>query len=691
MDVSWQQEFTRLLSTDELKIGVLLALFAGAGAIPLGLGRAAIWIFSKLRERAIRKNFASASFGPAEVNAALRGYVFHQGMRTDPSARIELADALSMRTNSLFEMLDDTILSDDSNKYVFIFADCGMGKTTFLINYFHRRRAKLKRKGHSMALVSLSHSGYLDEINAIPLGERPNTVLLMDAFDEDPLVLEGVTKRLDLLVAMTSAFKSVVISCRSQFFASTNEIPLGTGVVKAGPTPAAVSKEHEFGRIYIAPFDDKRVSKYLRKAFGVTSWRKRRRARDMLERVPSLVMRPMLLAHISDVLEEENRSSMMSQSDIYQAIVWAWVRRERRWVADKPLLEFSKRLALDIYQRRHDRGGEYCTRDQLEDLAKSWGIRIRPEFLTGRSLLNRTDDGRCKFAHRSIMEYLVATAVLEGRAKSSVELTSQVAAFIFDQIIISYEFPEGWLDQNARVDSEKPEVRLGYPTNYNLYHESVNELDPTAVFGIWVTDELGTSDSLGEFLQTMISQLSGQRLVGDVRISVAPGEAGSLVAYVSVWGGSDAVLSRLTISSRSWTAVVGDGWLGRGFYNVIARPMVRGGRVEDLSFRVATLCNFPTDFIKVDAADCCQIASVSPGGAGDGVVLRLIVGTDSLGPLAPFGVLKGGGSCYPDGKKYRRLNRREVIASPDLVSKEHDAQPLPLVSAAERWPTGKRN
>lgn len=691
MDVSWQQELIRLLSTDELKIGVVLALLAAAGGRFVGLGKSVIGILSRFPFRATQKNFESASFGEAEVRAALRGYVFHQGMHSDPSTRVDLADALLIRTSNLFSMLDSAILSAESNKYLFIFADCGMGKTTFLINYFHRRGAKLGRSGLSMALVSLSHSGYLDEINNIPIEERPRTVLLMDAFDEDPLVLEGVTKRLNLLVTMTLTFRTVVISCRSQFFASSSEIPTGTGVVKAGPTPAAVSKEHEFSRIYIAPFDDKRVRQYLRKTFGIASWRKQRRAKAMLKRVPSLVMRPMLLAHISDVLEEENRASILTQSDIYQAIVSAWVRRERRWVPDKLLLEFSKRLALDLFQNRHHRGGEHCARSELEQLAKSWDIKIRPEFLAGRSLLNRTDDGRCKFAHRSIMEYLVAASVVEGRTSKGVELTGQIAAFMFDQLAVTSGFPEGWLDQNARVEIVEPDVRLGYPTNYNLYHESADELDPSAVFGILTKDELGASDTLGEFLQSMISQLGGQRSVRDVRISVAECVEGSLVAYASVWGAEDAILSRLTISTRAWAAATGAGWLGRGFYNVIGRPGFRGGRAEDLSFRVATLCNFPTDFINVDPADRCQVVSASTGAEGDGVVLRLMVGNDPLGPFAAFGVLKGGVSSYGNDKRYRRLNRREVPVAPEAVGREGAAQQVPLVPAAERWPTGRRN
>lgn len=355
MGVDWMQNIIRLFDTDELKIGLIIAVVTSVLAVA---GKFGPWVISQFQRRAYKGYASSISFSREEVQSALSGYVYHEGMMTDPSTRLDLVDALAIRREPLFTMLDRLVFAGCSSKYVFIFADCGMGKTTFLINYFHRRRNKLGRQKLSVALVSLSKSGYLDEIKAIPLDRHAETILLMDAFDEDPLVFEGVTKRLDVIIGITSSFRSVVISCRSQFFASDKDIPVATGALRAGPTPLGFSKEYEFSKIYIAPFDVKRVRKYLRTAFpGAKNMARRGRAKAMIARVPSLVMRPMLLAHISDVLENENRENLMSQADIYQAIVSAWVRRESRWVKGGPLLDFSKKLALDIYEKRHVRGG----------------------------------------------------------------------------------------------------------------------------------------------------------------------------------------------------------------------------------------------------------------------------------------------------------------------------------------------
>lgn len=611
---------------------------------------------------------------------------------TDPSTRLDLVDALAIRREPLFTMLDRLIFAGCSSKYVFIFADCGMGKTTFLINYFHRRRNKLGRKKLSIALVSLSKSGYLDEIKAIPLDRHAETILLMDAFDEDPLVFEGVTKRLDVIIGITSSFRSVVISCRSQFFASDKDIPVATGALRVGPTPLGFSKEYEFSKIYIAPFDVKRVRKYLRTAFpGAKNMARRGRAKAMIARVPSLVMRPMLLAHISDVLENENRENLMSQADIYQAIVSAWVRRESRWVKGGPLLDFSKKLALDIYENRHVRGGEYCSRDELAILAEQWKIPIRKEFLTGRSLLNRTDDGWCKFAHRSIMEYLVSSAVLEGYGKASIDLNSQIALFIFDRLGVNPSFPDGRLDQGASLMLSSPESRLGYPTNFGIYYENPEALDASLLYGMEVQDETGGFGKFGDHLQYMMEHLDERQKLLDVRISVAPNAGGMLIAYISVWGSSAAALSRVRVPVKNWARIFGARWLGRELLNVVGRPTYRGDSASDLSFHAATLCDFPVDMLGVEAADSCQVLSAGVRYPDERMVLKLIPGFGVASSLLPFGVLRGGSISFLDGKRTRLLYRREQDARPSLSADGSVVQEIPLVSTAEKWFSGRNN
>jgi len=686
MDAGWMQEIERLFRTDDFKIGLLISAITAVGAAI----KMAPWVKSYLGDRAYKQYAASTSFGRDEVKSALSGYVSHEGMSSDPSTRLDLADALAIRREPLFSMLDELVLTKKTSKHVFVFADCGMGKTTFLINYFHRRRNRFRRNKLSMVLVSLSRSGYLDEIRSIPPERHAETVLLMDAFDEDPLVFDGVAKRLETIVNLTSSFRSVVISCRSQFFASDKDIPVTTGAVRVGPTPLGVSKEYEFTRLYIAPFDGKRVRQYLRTAFpGLFRIRKRVRSMDMISRVPSLVMRPMLLAHISDVLEDENQKSLMNVADIYQAIVSAWVKRESRWVNDRSLLDFSKRLALDIFQKRHFRGGEHCSRHELTELAAAWKIPIKEEFLTGRSLLNRTDDGRCKFAHRSIMEYLVATAILEGLASDEIELTAQISSFIFERLGIAPRFPDGLLDQGATLAPTAPENRLGYPTNFNMYYDSPEALDASLLYGVPVQDGVGAVCKLGEHIQYMMEHLAEPGRIRDVRISVAHQTGDVAIAYISVWGSSAAALSRLILRVDDWIAMFGHRWLGRRFLNVVGRRTYRGDSASDLSYYATTLSNFASDVLGVESADDCQVLSAGAEG-GERVGLRLIPNFQGAGPLLPFGILRGGSLTHLDGKKTRLLHRRELDSSWNPTIGMPINQESPLMPVAERWPAGKR-
>jgi hypothetical protein len=682
--IAWSEIF-RLLGTDEFKVGVLLLLVSGLFLIPGAAGALA----GLLRKRAYKGYAASISFGRAEIERALKGYVRHEGMLTDPSAKMDLADALSAPRKCIFRMLDDFIVGAESGKHLFIFADCGMGKTTFLINYFHLRRQWLRRRRTSVVLISLSKDGYLEEIEAVPAERRAETVILMDAFDEDPLVLEGVHKRLALIVSMTSSFKAVVISCRSQFFASDSEIPVGTGTVRVGPTPAGQSKEHVFNRFYLAPFDRKRIKQYIKLAFpGIAYFVRRRSAEDLVDRVPSLVMRPMLLAHISDVIDSE-RGSLMSQADIYQAIVSAWVKREEPWVVSgEALLQFSKKFALNIFELRHERGGEHCSRDDLIAMARLWSVQIRSELLTGRSLLNRTEDGRCKFAHRSIMEYFVSEGILDGSSGRSVDMTSQIATFLFERLNIKPSRYAGKLDYGSRIEIVDAEKRLGYSTNYNLIHEDGDELNPQFVYGLKIVTEVGESTRLGEHLQDMLGRLSRGDRVRDVRIAVSGDH--ELTGYLSVWSEHKAVLSRIRVNSEDWAAIMGRKWSARNFWNLVGRFASGRSSSADISYRAATYCNSADDFLGVDPASRCKVLSADIDNSNGGMVLRLIPGFTDAGPLAPFGILKGGSVTLVAGRKFALLTERVWEKDDANLPGRLIPQEQALVPPSERWDVRER-
>jgi hypothetical protein len=113
----------------------------------------------------------------------------------------------------------------------------------------------------------------------------------------------------------------------------------------------------------------------------------------------------------------------------------AWLERERKYVRDKAaLLNFSKQLAGELFLNREERKSERIPYEQLEPLARRFGIKLETWQLAGRSLLNRDADGNYKFAHRSILEFLFAQQVIEQKLyKTTWRLwTDQVKKFLME-------------------------------------------------------------------------------------------------------------------------------------------------------------------------------------------------------------------------------------------------------------------
>jgi hypothetical protein len=151
-----------------------------------------------------------------------------------------------------------------------------------------------------------------------------------------------------------------------------------------------------------------------------------------------LTARPMLLAHVQDLVNT-GRSYRYSV-DVYEEMVQAWITREQAFIRDRDaLLAFSEEVAIDIYTNRQARGAEAIPADEVRPLAQVHHIGLENWQLTGRSLLNRTADGRRKFAHRSIMEYLIIRRFLSDKANfPKLPWTDQMTRFFWEAISATY-------------------------------------------------------------------------------------------------------------------------------------------------------------------------------------------------------------------------------------------------------------
>jgi hypothetical protein len=97
--------------------------------------------------------------------------------------------------------------------------------------------------------------------------DQQNTVIFLDAFDEDTKAIKDHRQRLLELMHACRHFKRVLITCRTQFFPRAEEIPRETGLARVGPRKAGEGATYEFWKLYLAPLNDDQVNAFLRKRY----------------------------------------------------------------------------------------------------------------------------------------------------------------------------------------------------------------------------------------------------------------------------------------------------------------------------------------------------------------------------------------------------------------------------------------
>lgn len=314
----------------------------------------------------------------------------------------------------------------ERNKLCFlILADAGMGKTTFLVNLFLEYSGKWMNKKYRIKYVALGDP-YADEYIAKCKDDGSyskdgsRTILLLDAFDEDPRALDNYSKRFNELILNCRTFAKVIITSRTQFFPEEDKEKFSEYITlnDKNITTLAVAKK------YIAPFSDNDVSKYLRSRYsskfrvlGTTFYLNdvRRIAEDICRKATNLVARPMLLENIGLIISDGKKINY--ESDIYETLINSWIDRESRkqlykqpnvGVFKKEMNAFITHAAVHCYENFINGKGQFIESFMLEKIADDNSVELSKVDLSARSLLNRNSKGRFKFSHKTILEYLLA-------------------------------------------------------------------------------------------------------------------------------------------------------------------------------------------------------------------------------------------------------------------------------------------
>lgn len=296
-----------------------------------------------------------------------------------------------------------------------------------------------KYKQHSGDILQMIMSEFrLAGITDFPSGlieyyiRTGRVVLLLDGLDE----IHPISSTDDILDTITTILASLsgqgkaVISCRRHLFESTEEEYgyFGSYTYFANSQQLQTEIRRLFSGMpstyiaYVEKFSEENIYDYLKKKCGLEKGECDAifaQFYGFKEMCSTPVLLAMIGATITDKSLDIKKKSDWPILDLYEGYVNRWIKRDKaRSVLPEELRkEFSKMIASRFARDRITSCDWAKVRSILVE-APEWGKTMvtdeeaQREIRTGGFLV-REDDGKYRFVHRSIMEYLSASADLD--------------------------------------------------------------------------------------------------------------------------------------------------------------------------------------------------------------------------------------------------------------------------------------
>lgn len=411
--------------------------------------------------------------------------------------------ATTASTREAMTAFCDRIFEEDNpNKRVYmVLAGSGMGKTTFMVNLFcHYVKHHVTRKGKhfDICLLRLDDEKVLDKISRISEDKAINpskTILLLDALDENRRAAENFSDFKHELEEAMEPYRFVMITCRDQFFDNEEAIPISTNWHSVTKDKNLIA----YNKIYISPFSDDEVKKYLKKKYR--KGKKRKQAIAIADKCKALMVRPLLLSYMDDLLDEQ--ADLKTLHMIYEILIDKWLQREVNGIPDlknrdegkECLYKFSEEIAKAIYENWKGTKSMLLSPGQMELFMKNFRFRKVPYQFERRSLINRDVKGYYKFAHKSFLEYFLAKIYFEDPSfRLNFEGMDMAKSFYCE--MCNQEFLSAEIDGKIKLSSTRYKankldikIELQNAENLNLRHMAMalNKLRilPTTVCFSW--------------------------------------------------------------------------------------------------------------------------------------------------------------------------------------------------------------
>src|SRR5581483_402622 len=160
-------------------------------------------LYRKVIKRSIKRVVAGdlhPYFTHNEIFKYTKYYIPQYFQNITPSEGEELGKihAAAARSKLMPEFIKKGLLTESPIKYFIILSDTGMGKTAFLINLYKKYKQSktgFKRIKYNIHYFPLGSKDALNRIKQVD--DKKNTILLLDAFDEDIKAVYNYKNRME--------------------------------------------------------------------------------------------------------------------------------------------------------------------------------------------------------------------------------------------------------------------------------------------------------------------------------------------------------------------------------------------------------------------------------------------------------------------------------------------------------------
>ncbi|MCB0843495.1 MAG: SUMF1/EgtB/PvdO family nonheme iron enzyme [Bacteroidetes bacterium] len=304
--------------------------------------------------------------------------------------------------------IDKTSLS----KFHLIFANAGMGKTTFMLNLFQEYTSgilNLRGKGHKMKLFTLAKPSTTKMVSRIK--DKEGTILMLDGFDEDAEAIIDFRKRFLEIYNKTKKFYKVILTSRKNLFCSNESQSFENYILGEEKDKKAI----KLACTYLSPISVEDVAHYVSQSYSLKEKHKRRQVSEFINQSELLMDRPILLSYIGDLMDGGKKYRYSYQ--VYETLVNNWIEKEdlllssekNRWSSKDERKAFYRSFAIATHQKQRGPGGLTLDKEEFAKIGASHTVDIETFKLNSKSLINyNAETEEYKFAHRSILEYFLA-------------------------------------------------------------------------------------------------------------------------------------------------------------------------------------------------------------------------------------------------------------------------------------------